>query len=348
MADLMKSVQTKFVTLKKGDAVTGVVTKLTSSEILLDINAKTEAVVLEKDRRLMHLLLSLLKVGDSVTASVLNPESDMGNPVVSLRRFLDEKTWGKLEKLQKSQEPVDIVIGEMTRGGYTAATKDGFSGFLPNSHVSLSTAGENLVGKTVKAMIFELDHSQHKIIFSQKITMSTADFEKAAKELKFGQKISATVANVASFGVFLNIQISQDLSLEGFVHISEVSWDKVDDLSVLFSAGDKIEGVVIGFDKEARRVNVSIKRLTADPFDQISKEFSIDKKVTGTVEKVLSTGVVVTLGENIEGFIKKDKIPPTVTFKAGDSVTVTVSEIDKKKHRIVLTPVLQAKPIGYR
>lgn len=101
MAELMAKSKTSIKSFKKGENVEGVVTKLTSSEILVDIGAKTEAVVLEKDKGILHSLLNTLKVGDKVSVSVLNPESDQGNPVVSLRRFIDERLWGGLEKLKK-------------------------------------------------------------------------------------------------------------------------------------------------------------------------------------------------------------------------------------------------------
>jgi len=104
MADLMKSVKSDFIAPKKGEALEGTITKLTSSEILVDIGAKTEATVLEKDKRILKSLLSQLKVGDKVTVSVLNPESDFGNSVVSLRRFVDNRIWIELEELKKDKK----------------------------------------------------------------------------------------------------------------------------------------------------------------------------------------------------------------------------------------------------
>ena len=112
MAELMKSVKTPIVSLHKGSIVPGVITKLTSSEILVDIGSKTDALVLEKDRNILKNILSTLKVGDNVQVSILNPESDFGNTVVSLRRFIDEKLWGNLSDLTKSKKDLENFRAE--------------------------------------------------------------------------------------------------------------------------------------------------------------------------------------------------------------------------------------------
>src|SRR3989344_3404159 len=125
MADLLDSHKSSFVSIKKGDNVPGTITKLTASEILVDVGAKTEAVVLEKDKNILHALLASLKVGDSVDVSILNPESDQGNPVVSLRRFMDEKVWGVLEKTRNDQVKLDVTVTDITKGGFLVTTPDG-------------------------------------------------------------------------------------------------------------------------------------------------------------------------------------------------------------------------------
>ena len=347
MADLMKSVSSTFVSPKKGEALQGIITKLTSSEILVDIGAKTEAVVLEKDKRLLRNLLSSLKVGDKVTVSVLNPESDFGNSVVSLRRFTDDILWIRLNDLLKNKEILDVIVDDATKGGFLVTTKDGISGFLPNSHTLFLESGQNLVGKTLKAIILELNKPLHKIIFSQKAAMADDDFIKAIKDLKPEQKIDSIVSNIAPFGLFTSIQIGEKY-IEGLVHISEIAWEKTEDIAKDYKSGDKITAIITGFDKDAKRVNLSIKRLVEDPFGEKLKTYIPERKVTGTISKILSNGLLLDLEEGIEGFIRKEKIPPTVTFKIGASVEATVSEVDSKKHRVVLVPVLKEKPIGYR
>lgn len=359
MADLMRKVaaaKTPFVSPHKGDMLTGTITKLTSGEILVDINAKTEAVVLEKERNILNKILSSYKVGDKVTVQVLNPESDFGYPVVSLRRSVGDITWDRLAKLQKSQEPIEVNLDMATKGGFLATTADGISGFLPNSHTSSLKNPQGLIGKKIKVIVLETNRELNKIIFSQKQVMGPSDFQKLIKNLKVGQKMNAVVSNVAPFGVFLSIPVdsgklaegTRPELAEGFIHISEISWENVENLSDLYKIGDKILGVVLGFDKESRRVNLSLKRLLADPFEKKLSELAIDRKIKAKVVKIISTGVLLDLGDNITGIIKKEKIPVKITYKEGQEVSVTVSNVDKKRHRVEVAPVLTAKPIGYR
>lgn len=346
MEELLKKSQKSFTSLNKGENLQGTITKLTPGEILVDINAKTEAVVLEKDKRLLRLLLSSLKVGDKVTVSVLNPESDMGYPVVSLRRFLDDLTFGKLETLKKEKKQVEIIVDSRTGGGYLVTTSEGVSGFLPNSQVSFDESGQEIVGKKIHALVLELNRPLRKIIFSQKATIGVEDFEKTVKSLKVDQKITATVLNVTPFGIFVSIPTSEK-SVEGLIHISEISWDKVSNIEEMFSPGEEMEAVIIGFDKKAKRVELSVKRLTEDPFEESAKKYAVDQKVKGKVSQISQMGVSIDIS-GLEGFIRKEKIPPTVTYEVGQEVMATISEIDKRRRRIVLSPVLKEKPIGYK
>jgi len=344
MAALLAKHQSKFVPLRKGESVKGKITKLSSGEITVDVGAKTEAVVLEKERNIMHTILSMFKVGDTVEVNVLNPESENGNPVVSLRRFLGDISWKKLDELEKSKEAIEVTVAEVTKAGYLVTTGFGVAGFLPQSHVS---QGELSVGQGVKVTVLELNRKDNKIIFSQKPAVSGEDFAKAIKTLKIGDKVKAKITNVSSFGIFVTFQTKEAL-LEGFIHISEVAWEKVGDLTGMFNAGDEIEAAVSRFDEENRRVNLSIKRLTKDPFEKHIEDYPIDKKVSGEVVNVSESGVTVALAEGVEGFIKKEKIPPTTTYTAGQEITVTVAEHDKRKHKIILVPVLKEKPLMYR
>lgn len=348
MADLMKSAQTNFVKVSKGETLIGTVTKLTSSEILVDIGAKTECSVLEKDKRILRSLLGSLKLGDKVSVYILNAESDFGNPVVSLRRFNDDRVWGKLEELQKKKEQIEIVVDEATKGGFLVSTKDGASGFLPNSQSVFLENPQGLIGKTIKATVIELNRQAKKIIFSQKQGGSSKDFDDAIKSLKQGEKITTTISNVAPFGIFTLIKTKEGTAVEGFVHISEVSWEKIAEIPETFKQGDIIEAQILHFDKDSQRINLSIKQLMKDPFEEKLKSYKPEQKVTGTVSKVLSSGVLVNLSEGIEGFIKKEKIPPTMKLNEGSSINATVAEVDTRKHRVILVPVLTEKPIGYR
>ena len=116
----------------------------------------------------------------------------------------------------------------------------------------------------------------------------------------------------------------------------------------MFTIGDPLKVVIIGLDKQSRRVNLSLKRLLTDPFEETAKKYTLEQKIEATVSKSTSTGLVLDLGDGIEGFIRKEKIPPTVKYEVGQKMKATISEIDKNRRRIILTPVLLEKPIGYK
>lgn len=346
MAQLLAAQKSKVVTLKKGETVKGTITKLTISEILVDVGAKTEALVLEREKSTARMLLSMFKVGDTVEVNVLNPESESGQPIVSLRRYLGNLAWTKLEELQKNKEQIEITVSDITKAGYLVTTSFGVSGFLPQSH----TSQEVTPGQKVKATVLEINRKDNKVIFSQKSAMSEEDFAAAMKQFKVGQTVDVTINNVTPFGIFVAFpQTKKDSpTIEGFVHISEIAWDKVTDLTSMYKSGETLEAVITKFDTETKKINLSVKRLTEDPFEAVLAKFPLDKKVTGTVAKVEESGVTITLEDKVEGFMRKDKIPPMTTYAVGQTVTVTVSEHDKKRHKIILVPVLLEKPLGYR
>lgn len=355
MADLMASRPNAFQILKQGDVVKATVSRVTSQEMFVKINETTEAVVMEKDQKLFKQLTHFFQLGDSVEASVLNSENDLGMPVVSLRRFLDQKFWSMLEELVNSQEKIPVKVINSTKGGFLVESDSGINGFLPNSHLSVGEQMDKMTGRTIQAAVVEVIKDQDKIIFSQKGILTTDDFKKMTATLKPGTKIKGVISGITTFGLFVSLTPENKeatTAIEGLVHISEVSWEKVEDLSQMFTNGQQVEAVVVGVDADSKRLDLSFKKLSQDPFGKISEEFPVDKKVSGEVLKVDETGVVVSLGKVgdsvIEGLIKREKISPNTTYEVGQKVNVTVSQIDSRKRKILLTPVLLEKPLMYR
>jgi small subunit ribosomal protein S1 len=348
MAQLLAKHQNKFVTLKKGESIKAKLTKLTPNEILVDAGAKTEAVVLERDKRIIGTIMQLFKVGDTVEVNVLNPESESGQAIVSLRRYLGNLAWEKLETLQKKSEQVEVTIKDSGKAGYVVDTAFGVSGFLPQSHVAFTQDGLN-PGQTVKARVLELNRPDNKVIFSQKQSLSDEEFAALSKQYKIGEKMKVTVSTITPFGIYVVLPKKKDgTDLEGFIHISETSWDKVNDLSELFASGQEIEAVLTKFDTETKRISLSVKRLTADPFETLIEKYPMDTKVRGTVSAIEDGDVIFTFGEGAEGVLRKDKIAPGTTYTEGQEVNLTIADHDKRKHRILVSPVLLEKPMGYR
>lgn len=349
MAELMAKQSTKQVNaLKKGDYVKGTLTKLSKRDMLVDIQAKGEAIVLEHDPKMLRSIHAFLKEGQEVEVSVISPESESGQPVVSLRRFIQDIVWKQLESLKKAQDKVEVTINEVTKGGYVVSTLDGQSGFLPNSH-SNASQGALSVGKTIQVSIADLNREDNKIIFSQKTTMTPEEFAEVTKEFSKGTKVKGEISSVTNFGYFVMLRPkSTDKTIDGLIHISEISWERLEEPLSLYKVGQEVEVVVIGTDRDSRRVDLSLKRLTADPFEKLKEAYPVDKQISAKVARTEDGNVYLDLGEGVEGLIKKEKVPPMTTYEVGQSVNATVTSHDLRRRRIELTPVLKEKPLMYR
>lgn len=353
MAELMAKHGKDVQPLKKGQEVTGTVTSI-KPEMMMHLDTNTDVTVLEKDKRLHRQLVSTIKVGDKVVATVLYPESESGYPVVTLRKYMESKMWEELERLKKDAVKLSVTVAEVTKGGLVVEADNGVSGFLPNSH--LTGKPEEMMGQKISASIVELNREARKVVFSQKGTLTPEDLKKIAEEYKAGTKIAGTVSGITIFGIFVSLPFvkkdGEKTTVDGLVHISEVSWENVADLHELFSLGQKVDAVVIGMDPRSKRIDLSIKKLSADPFQKIVDTFPAEKKVSGTVVEMTELGLVVDLGSvegvSVEGLIKKDKIPANKTYEKGQKVDATVVSIDSRKRKVMLTPVLLEKPLMYR
>lgn len=345
MAELMSSQTGKFPSLRKGQFIEGTVKKLTPQEILLDIGAKSDALVIEYDKKNLQNLLSFLKVGDKVTASVISTESEEGFPVVSLRRMLEGMVYSSLEKQVKKGEVLSVMISDgSTRGGYFVETDEGVRGFLPNSQV---LPGERLEGKRISVKIIESDREKKRVIFSQKATVYMTSPEELGKAVKKDTIVDAKIVEVSPHGLYVTLD-KNGTPIEGFIHISEISYDRVEDIHSRFKAGEVVMAQVLEIDSDNRRVNLSLKRLEKDTFESTKSSYPLEKKVTAKVIDSKNRGVSVELEAKVKGFIPAEKVPTGTTYSANDTVEAEVTGYDEKRRLILLSPVLTTKFVGYR
>lgn len=346
MAELMARSTSKGHGLQKGAIVEGTIKKLTAKEILLDIGAKGDALVIEYDKTNLNNLLAFLKVGDKVKASVISPESEEGFPVVSLRRLLDELIFENLKTILNDKKPIKVHITEMpTKGGYFAETKDGIKGFLPNSQVLPDTS---ISGKDIDVVIIEVERDKKRIIFSQKATVYTVDPVQIQKYIKKDDVITAIIHTVTNHGIYAIIKPQVDIQIEGFIHISEISHERVENLESKFQKGQEIKAQVLEIDTENRRVNLSLKKLAKDIFIDIKSNYPEEKRVKGKILDMKSRGITLELEEGIRGFIPSSKVPSQSTYAEGQIIEAEVTGIDEKRRLVLLSPVLTTKFVGYR
>lgn len=362
MEELLASQTKKLITLSRGQQVEGEVVSQTPKEIILDLGTKSEGVIQARD--LSDEQRSSLKIGDKLKAFVVALENESGQVVLSLQKSLDNawdrrahlpagrhglrggssrggkfSDWNRFIQAQNQKIKLQAAVLEVNKGGLIVEA-DGVRGFLPNSQVGfelISKAGagmENLIGQTLSLTVIEVDPTNNKLIFTQRGQVSD-ELKNKLKEFKNGQKSTGKIVAVLPFGLVVDIA-----GVEGLVFISDVAWEKVEDLSKMFKAGAEIDVVVIGIDEELGRLNLSIKRTTADPFAKLVDKYPADEAVKAEVISVSDAGVMFKLADGAEGLLPAAKMESGLSYEAGKSMTVLIDSVDAKRRKINLAPFI--------
>lgn len=361
MADLLAA-SSEPVTLHRGEQVEGMVVAITSQEVIFDLGAKAEGVINKKD--FSSDQLKTLKIGDVLQVFVVIPENESGQAVLSLQKHITSsrkdisKKWQKFFNLMQRKSQIQGQVAEVNKGGLVIEV-EGVRGFLPGSQVGLeqmvgSEGLSGLVGGQISVNVIEVDPDSNRLILSARKKVSDEIKNKLA-EFKAGDKVRGKVAATLPFGLLIDLSAArQGLDkTEGVVFTQEVSWSSFaepvrpaggttenKELADQFKIGQEIEAQVLGIDEDLGRVNLSIKRLTPDPFEGLIKGYQIDDVVSGTVSETTQNGVAVKLSEGIEGFVPASKIEQGTKYEIGQKANFLVDEIDKAKRKINLAPFL--------
>lgn len=347
MADLLASQTNKVKSIGRGELVEGTVVALAAGEIIIDLGTKSEGVFQKKD--LSPDQAKSIKVGDKITATVIHPENQSGQVVLGLERAATSKPGTeKFTKFQRAITTKQVFKGkaiESNKGGLVVEV-DGVRGFLPSSQVSLSSAAniEDLIGKELDLVTLEVEPNQNRLIFSQKTVLSE-ESKATLGSLKSKDKVKGIVAAVLPFGVF----VSLENGIEGLAHISELSWEKVEDPNTLYKVGDEVEAVVLSVDEQSGRANLSIKQLSSDPFTDKIKDIQLEDVIKGKVTKITPNGVNVLLKESIDAIVPSSKLSGEEGFTEGEEYSFLIDSVDNYKRRINLAPfITSTKDLIYR
>ncbi|KKT71469.1 MAG: 30S ribosomal protein S1 [Candidatus Collierbacteria bacterium GW2011_GWB1_44_6] len=343
--------------LKRGQKVEGTVTAISKKMVLIDIGAKTEGVVSGEDLAEAYDVLKELKEGDKVSAYVKFPENDQGQIILTLKQAADENRWYKYKKIMEEEKEVDVMGLEVNKGGMVVKIGE-IRGFVPTSQFGERFLGnmDSLLNKTFKVRVIEVDKDQNRLIFSEKLV---SDFEALAKKgvalelVGVGDKFEGTVSGIMPFGVFVTVNVpmkdkDEVAKVEGLIHISEISWEKVEDPNVMFKVGQEVHVQVIGIDKGAGKLNLSIKQMSGDPWSDIETRYAIGTKHSGKVVRIAPYGIFVNFEKGVDGLIHVSKKPADKEFKMGEAVEVFVENLDVKARRMSLGVVLTEVPVAYK
>ncbi|MFA6250872.1 MAG: S1 RNA-binding domain-containing protein [Candidatus Shapirobacteria bacterium] len=349
MEELLKLEEAGQLGLKKGQEVKGKITVIKNKAIYIDIGGKTDAIVSGKEFEFVKDYVSDLKLGDEIEVQVKHPENDKGQILVSIRGAASGYGWNYFKDKEKSAGEVTVFGKELNRGGVVVIAPFGFFGFIPGSQIGgkYESDPEKMLGKKIKVKVLEVDQSKNRLVFSERLVSEpnkVGEEVTAIEMLEVGEEFEAEVVRVEPFGIFVKIVLPEErgkLTLEGLVHISEISWEKVDNVASLYKSKDKIKVKLIN--KTDGRLQFSVKRMLNDPWLNIEDKYSKDKEVEGAVVKIAPFGALVKLEPGIEGLIHISKLAGGVSLKEGDKVQVYMESIDVSKRKISLGLVMSDK-----
>lgn len=351
MEELLASTDYQFKGLRRGQFVEGVIVEITPKNAFIDIAGKTPGVIFGKEYELVKdFVMNNLKAGDKVRAYVGNPENDRGQILLSLRDFVKDFAWKKSEEILASGEVFEVRGREVNKGGLIVDTNFGLQGFIPGSQIGLIWRGKlnQLIGKTIQTKIIEVDKEKNRLVFSEKAVsdaLKIANLAKIVKKIKVGDVFEGEVTQIVPFGIFVKVKVEKEL-VEGLVHISEISWLKIEDLAKNYKVDDKVKVKVVS--TEENRLQFSIKQLLLDPWEGLEKKYPLEKSILGLVVRLASYGALVEVEPGIEGLLHISKIPPEFEINEGDKIDVFIDSIDRRGRKISLGLVLKEKPVEYK
>ncbi len=349
MDDLLAQVDAK--PLQAGDVVEGVITDVKKHELWLDLGPNGIGVVMRREIGYGQQL----EPGQSVTVSVVDPELDEGYALLSMRRAVKDRGWDELQRVFEEQEIIEISPYDANRGGLLVEL-EGIRGFLPVSQLStahyprVSGADKDeilqklhaLVNKPMRSRILDVSRKDNKLIFSEKEAVKD-DIQGRLSDLKVGDVVEGVVTGVIDFGAFVNVD-----GIEGLIHISEISWERVEDPRSYLKVGETVKAKVIAIDKD--RLSLSLKQMTEDPWLKEVKAFNKGGIVEGKITRITPFGAFVQLSPSVEALVHvsemstdSEAVDPEKLFQLNETKKFKVLDVDSETRKIALSLKATAK-----
>ncbi len=313
MAELVELMGDKLVPFTQGDVVEVTVLSTSKDHLLVDVAHVATGIIPEKE---FSVSAARIKPGDTIRAFVMSAENDNGYAILSLKRAEKERLWNMLEARNTDGEIISVKIVQANKGGLVAEYGN-MQGFIPVSQLSFKhyprVEGDRskiqeklseLIGETIPVKVISYDKPNNKIIFSEKAA-GDADLEAKAGTYTVGDKVKGKITGIVDFGLFVNLG-----DIEGLIHISQVSWQRISNLKDHFKVGQEVEAEIVNVD--GGRVSLSLKKLQADPWQDEVKNLKVGGNVEGEVTKVTPYGAFVRLSDNLEGLFHVSQMGESV------------------------------------
>jgi small subunit ribosomal protein S1 len=357
MEELLNQQQTEIKSLKHGDVVEGAVVRIDKDEILVDIGAKSEGVISNRELYGRNAETQPeLHIGDTVLVYVLQPESPEGHAVLSLRRAGLERKWRAMQEQLEAGAIIEAPVIDHNKGGLIVDC--GIRGFVPISQIvdfprrpqneqprdAAQEIAEKLqpyVGRKLRLKILEVNRKANRLILSEKVALYEERREKRDElfsSLQVGQKVTGTVRSIAPFGIFVDLG-----GIDGLVHKSELSWNKVNNPEAGYRVGEDVEAEVIDINHERGRISLSIRRLQPDPWHSTVADLKVGDVIDGTVTKIVNFGAFVRVRDGLEGLIHISELShqrvahPGDVVHEGQTLKLKVISLEQERHRLGLS-----------
>ncbi len=357
MAELLAEQDADIRSFKHGDVVEGTVVRIDRDEILVDIGAKSEGVVSNRELYGRNAETApTLAIGDTVLVYVLQPESPEGHAVLSLRRAGLERKWRSMQEQFEAGVIIEAPVIDHNKGGLIVDC--GIRGFVPISQIvdfprrpqneqprdAAQEIAEKLqpyVGRRLRLKILEVNRKANRLILSEKVALYEERREKRDElfsSLQVGQKVTGSVRSIAPFGVFIDLG-----GIDGLVHKSELSWNKVNNPEAGYKVGEEVEAEVIDINHERGRISLSIRRLQPDPWHSTVADFRVGDLIDGTVTKLVNFGAFVRVRDGLEGLIHISELShqrvahPGDVVREGQTLKLKIISLDSERHRLGLS-----------
>src|SRR3990172_6818854 len=337
---------------KPGEVVTGIVASISDEEIMVSICSKSEGSIPAREvEQLVPEERAKLKIGQEIQVYVVSPEGSRGTMQLSYTRSMEDDDWVQAENLLKSKDAYQSEITGFNKGGLIVQVGR-LRGFVPASQVSQTRrmryqgdtpearwsemSGEKLVGRVI-----EVDRERHRLILSERAATQEsreAMKERLLTEINIGETRRGRVTSLANFGAFVNIN-----GADGLVHLSELSWERVDHPSKMLKVGDEVEVKVISIDQERRRIGLSMRQLQKDPWEDSVEDYHVGQLVEGTITRLVKFGAFARIDDHVEGLIHISELSenriehPKEVVKEGDKLALRVIKIEPDRRRIGLS-----------
>jgi small subunit ribosomal protein S1 len=327
-----------FSSITKGEIITGTVVNVNSKDVVLNVGFKSDGLVSVSEFR----DTPDLKIGDTVEVFVESQEDANGQLVLSRKRAKTQKSWERINSALDNDEIITGFVKSRTKGGLIVDIM-GVEAFLPGSQIDIKPIRDYdvYVGKTMEFKVVKINHEFKNVVVSHKVLIED-DLENQKTEivakLEKGQVLEGTVKNITDFGVFIDLG-----GVDGLLHITDISWGRIEHPREILSLDQKINIVVLDFDDEKKRIALGLKQLTPHPWQSLDEGIVIGSKVKGRIVTVADYGAFLEIIPGVEGLIHVSEMSwsqnlrnPQEFLKVGDEIEAQVLTLDRDERKMSL------------